>query len=638
MDTHKAYRFIDYLTQLPAQVLFERFFKMPEHPRKIISASMIQETVFRFSMGKNLSEAFSSLSREAQFFVSLIYLFGPSGIPFEYAVRCIETSGNKRRKSASPESGGNFPGFDDEILSSFLVYAATDTNGALYYMGFEEFEPKLRALFCRTIFQNIQVQPQKETCHSLPRLFCLNDVAVLVALASQRKLFQTKTGTLSKLSDQAIKKLLHGAQPSFSYGLSAGGLAAIVIKYALRKGLIFFHEGNFSASHERMCAWISQSMRENYADFLDFIIAETPVWRKSLSNEMLFNSENAWFSTQGFGESLKSKAQLIVKTFAYLGLANFRKSGDDLLFTGSGQRFEWAENADGKADGGAEVVVMPNFSALLPQEASPENLYWFSKIGRLNSLDKVYNGNISKEVIFDSLSEGIDEKTIMELLAQWRSAGNVKETVKEWIREFFRVELVTGDMLLTADQKVTRQLSSYEPLKGCLQPIQNCGVFKVVKGKEKQVAQLLADMGFDHRSPLMHQSESVSSEPGRMEYFYEEPSNGPIFSPVLDFAKCKKIPDIVMNQGKYSSQLQSRELPEIIHIIDYALLMGNRLRIEYAGSPGIRKGVYLVHPISYKKSDNSILEAETGRMSVKKIFLIDRIGKIGVETDHEHDK
>jgi hypothetical protein len=110
---------------------------------------------------------------------------------------------------------------------------------------------------------------------------------------------------------------------------------------------------------------------------------------------------------------------------------------------------------------------------------------------------------------------------------------------------------------------------------------------------------------------------------------------GAALSPIVNFEKLPEAPPLVIQQGKYSSQLKALEITEIMHVIEYSLLMGNRLRIEYGGSPGIRKGVYQIRPLRYEKGPGSGLEAESGRACSKKTFLLDRIVKIGVEPLHE---
>jgi hypothetical protein len=86
-----------------------------------------------------------------------------------------------------------------------------------------------------------------------------------------------------------------------------------------------------------------------------------------------------------------------------------------------------------------------------------------------------------------------------------------------------------------------------------------------------------------------------------------------------------------LTQGKYSSRLKALDLTDLMHVIDYALLMGQHLRFEYTGSPYIKKGMYLARPLSYKKGPEPMLEAETAGTKKKKTFLINKIVKIGVE-------
>ncbi len=620
-----TFRFADYLKRLPAKLVFERFFGHSSLKRKIISASMVQDITSRFSSEKNLADAFSGLSKETRFKVSLSYLLNGWGFlpdPMPTGQAAEETFHKK-----ADNNGEALKGFDDELIDSFLVYAVKDTCGRIRYLGFDEFEPKLRSLCARTVVEKTRTSAPKETQHSHPFL-CVNDIAIIVSLASQHRLMKTKAGSFSKQSEHTLRMLLQGAQSSFDGDARfPWSPEVIAIAYAFKKGLIFIHGEQFVAEHGKIGKWLSAGPDRLYEDIVDFAFSYVPLWRKSILFEMLAKPGAPWLSTEAFLNSPDNEINTTIQLLAYFGIVDYNKSRGHGIFTRS--RLGASKTASDEA-----VTVLPDFSAVLPQETAPENLYWFSRIARLESFDKVYKGTICKEVLFDSLSVGIDPDSILTLLMRWRASGNVVETVREWIREFSRVAMEECAIVISSNEKVTRQLTLFEPLKKCLQPIQAHSIFRIVGGQEAAVAGMLSEMGFDARSPMAQSPMTADPRQGGVPLPFPVDMQDTRPSPILDFGETlPPVPDNTVTQGKYGPHLKSLELADLMHVIDYALLMDNRLRIEYSGSsdPFLRKGVYVVRPIGCKKGNVPVLEAETQRSRGKKVFLLSKIQKIGVE-------
>ena len=74
------------------------------------------------------------------------------------------------------------------------------------------------------------------------------------------------------------------------------------------------------------------------------------------------------------------------------------------------------------------IVVLPDFTAVLPQETPPEQLFRFVQVGILHSLDRIYKGAIDRATLNNSLAQGLDSGTILQRLAEWNAPANVVET------------------------------------------------------------------------------------------------------------------------------------------------------------------------------------------------------------------
>jgi hypothetical protein len=611
-------------------MVFEGLLKNSGHPRKILTSSMVKEIAGQFSSEKNLVQRFSGLSGEAKFFCSLAYLFLGTGLAFDNVPRAGQPGDNEHslaKVQPKEEADDDLQSvFDDELIRSFLVYGACDERGRKYYKGFEEFEPKLKKLCSQIIIKRTQVQAEKEPFYSPTGLF-LNDVTAIVVLASQGKLKKTKMGNLGKSALQCVNKLLHFTRSPYDAANQNESTPLLPLNYAINRRLLHSKGDEYAVSHKRMLAWLSKPLHSRYTDFIEFACASALLWCKSLLLDMLHRPEKPWLSSQGFGDSLQTDVCASIKMLAYCGLVNFYRSADTYVFTRSAQSAA-GQDAVSKSLHATHILFMPDFSAMIPQEILPEHLYWFSKLGSLISFDRVYKGSINRDIINNSLSEGIAGNVLLDWLVQWKAPKNVVETVKEWVREFSRISLETSSFVVSAEEKVTTQLMSYPPLKNCLEPVRAHTIFRVASGHERQVNEILVAMGFDPRTPIFCKGDDDSIETGLPP---EEAQSPKKMFPIVNFTAPRGPAQITMTQGKYSSQLKALDLTDLMHVIDYALLMGQLLRFEYTGSPYIKKNTYLARPLSYKKGSEPMLEAEMAGTKKKKTFLINRIKKIGVE-------
>lgn len=624
-------KFSEYLANLPSSIVFEGILKNSGQPRKILTSSMVNEIAGQFSAEENLARRFSGLSDEAGFLCSLTYLFLRTGLAFDKAPRSAapgESDYVPVQVRPGEEPGDAIPNvFDDELIRSFLVYAGYDEQGHMYYLGFEEFEHKLRKLCGQTIINRTRVLAEKEPLYSQPPAFFLNDVTVIGALASQGKLKKTKTGALGKTALQSVNKLLHYAHFHFEAPGPNEPAALLPLSYGVNRKLLRAKEDGYAVSHTDMLAWLSKPFLSRYNDFIEFVGSSVLVWRKSLLMDILHRPGRPWLSSQGFGEKLRPDVCAAIKMLAYCGLVDFFQSADSFVFTRSAQSAA-SQDAFSKALHATQVLLMPDFTAMIPQEILPEHLYWFSKLGSLVSFDRVYKGAISRDIINNSLSEGIAGDVLLDWLARWKAPKNVVETIKEWVREFSRISLETGSFVVSAEEKVTTQLMSYAPLMQCLEPVRAHTIFRVAAGRERQVSEILVAMGFDQRTPVFSKDDDTTVESSI--YLKETKSQKKMY-PILDATVPQGSVQIAVTQGKYSSQLKALDLTDLMHVIDYALLMGHFLQFEYSGSPYIKKGKYQARPLHYKKGPEPLLEAEITGTKKKKTFLINRIIKIGVE-------
>jgi len=593
--------FEQYLALLPPEVFFRYALSESDGKRKILSSSLIKDAAKHLSSEKSLATRFERLSHESKVMCSLAYLFGKRGVPAP-AVH----------------------NFDDELLSSFLVFAGRDAIGKTFYYPFEEFEHRLFPFCAEVLVETSKTRAPAESA-SMPHWYCLSDIVVCANLASLGMLEKTKKGTLSKAAEGALKKFLHaphelpqveGRETAFDACVS------LLLDYAVSRELLVIDGGAYRADPGRMLEWLALPLDNRYADFRGFAFDAVPLWSRAALEKLFAAPARTWLLTNALPDHARADAVIAVSLLRYCGCCDAVKAETGLAFSLSGR----GGAVPAVTPQAGRIVLMPDFSAVLPQEVSPEDLFWFLRAGALVSFDRVYKGVIRRDVINGSLSEGADEKKTVAWLVSHGAPHNVAETVKEWIREFSRIYLTTSASVVSFDEKATRQLTAYEPLRNLVTPAQPHSVFMIRRGREEEVRRLLVEMGFDPRAPGERQVEK------RRAGIEIAPEPAPAIVPMVSFEQQAAEPPRPVRAGKYGERLKELDMGDMLHVVDYAVIMGKALAVDYLGSPGIKKGMHIVSPLSLYKEGEPYFEAGTTSGKSKRKFMLKKIKRIGVDS------
>jgi hypothetical protein len=624
--------FKSYLAQLPTDIVFKHFLSHQGHGRKILSSSSIDDITRQMSGEKSIGERFSKLSTSGKFAVSLVYLFGRRGLETPQAIT----------------------GFDDELLDSFLVFAGKSETGKTFYFGFPEFEARLAPLAAAVINNQAKTAVAREPADLLPWL-CLNDVTVLCICASAGMLRMTRKGTFAKVSETVMKRFLHATH-------DMADPFRLLLNYALEKGLMQLDNDIFRARPNKILAWLDRPLAERYVEFREFTITSVPLWSMAVVEALFAGPGPArlWLSLPQAGEAARKEVRSVLMCLRYLGLLDVCKTGGSLSFIRA-----QSPGTDGigvATRQAGRIILLADFSAVLTREVLPEELYWFSKAGSLESFDTVYKGLVKRQIINDSLSEGIDENKLVRYLESWNAPPNVLVTVKEWIREFSRMYITSDPAIISADERATSQILSYEPLKRLIEPVQSDRVFRIRPGREQEVRRVLVSMGFDPRMPgeagirkPAATRSGISLEPSfAAAEDAQETTDPPVLGessfgaqgrplgvvgpatirPVVSFGgtEAQELGPRPVKEGKYGQKLKELDMSDLFHVLDYAVLMGHAVTFEYRGSPLVKKGMYKVSPVNVQKTPEPFLDACVLPKKARRKFLLKCIVRIGVES------
>jgi hypothetical protein len=617
--------FLDYVGVLPHRWVLDNLISgASDASRRIVSSAMIKEAVAGFVARASLVRRFGALPPELRLRCAQVYLMGSVGLSLP----------------ADPAAYRREP-----LLTSLLVFAAQAGagTGVARLFGFGEFEPALRALMASELLG----AGDAGECSVPPPAACpwrpLNDAAAVCSFAAQGRLARNVHGGIARSALNSLKRVVH--DPTLSgRGVpdgAPGHPSGFLIGYCLKEALIIDAGAEYALNRQGLSNWLDRSMRDRlnrlnaYAEeFLDGA-------GLCLARELLCRAEGRVIAVNRLlPESDRPAFARAVGVLEFLGRVHVWHSH-------GGVRFTPCQPVDGDADTlyakepKRDILIMPDFSVIIPQEVSPSELFDFSRIGMLCAFDKVYCGHITKESVSNALSAGVDAGQLRGWLRGRNAAANVVSTVDEWVREFGRLYVSRGAVLASGDETVTRQLAALDALRKHLTEVKAHTVFMINPGSERKVLDILEKLGFDTRAPggqaahvSVAKAEAAAPADGAADAREPNAFGGARRLTLLtDFDADRKPPPpqaSVMIRTKYGSGLKALEQSDMMHVVDYAMLTNQALVIDYDGSAYIKRDIYTVVPLGLDKGIDAAVEAEIPFVRGRKQFYLDKIKRIAV--------
>jgi hypothetical protein len=181
---------------------------------------------------------------------------------------------------------------------------------------------------------------------------------------------------------------------------------------------------------------------------------------------------------------------------------------------------------------------------------------------------------------------------------------------------------------MVSDPAVFQQLSHLDMLRGLIAPIPLAGVLRIKPGHEIEVRQILSSLNFDTRAPLQWpEDDGAAHEESLADGVERTDGDAELVTRELEQTRTVRRGPAI---GKYGADLKELPPTEMDHVIDYAIIMGHRLRFDYEGSPWVKRGEYTIVPESFTKGADGSVEGEDVRTGTRKRFLRTRIKAIGV--------
>ncbi len=551
---------------------------------------MIEEAVSRFSTPESLRNTYQQLPPSEKLRCALIYLSGDAGLSFNL----------------------NEP-FKEPLVLTFLVFPAKNQDGEVHLFGFDEFEGCLRTDFVQTILDAGCRMPV-ENLSPVYLYRNLNDITTVAGLGSQGVLVKKKSGGVNRSATLQIKKITEIFVPAISE--NSEFVLSMVLSFLMQQGILTESDTQYLTNDAELESWLTETQSSRFQEALNFFFDYSGGWRRALLDQILSERPGYWISASVFPEIDRKNVLDTLRALRFAGVIELTQVGNEILFC----KTEYSHVSTDQ-----NVVILPDFSVVIPQEVESSQINSFLQIGIIQSLDRVYKGKIDKTIIVNSLSNGLDQSRILEWLTRWQCPANVLETVREWIREFARLYVTDSAVLISSNENVTTQINSFEPLRSLLEAVSVHSLYRIKPGCEDRVKEILSNLGFDYRMPLR-----VEVQSSDFDWLTKESVSEEQWSPLTETETAVSETPVAMRGTKYGSELKTLELSETLHVIDYSMLTGQQLIIEYEGSPYIKPGIYTIVPVNCQKGIDPAVEGEITRTKSKKMFYIKKIKKIGV--------
>lgn len=598
MKKYRQLDFREYLKKLPSSIVFSYLVKEGRPKRKILSSELIEAIQNEFVTRNSLESRFKKLNSNAKMICALTYISGSAGLKVE---------GLKE--------------YRESLLESFLIYSATDIEGREFYFSFKGmdtlFEETLSQFLYDTLTSNNILEPAP-----FFRFGCLNDFTMILVLAQKGLLKKKKDGELAQASINEFNNVLHiTAEKAIGKNNqeSSKNKILLLLSYGMEKDYLSENRESFTTTIAQIKEYLSKPDHECYSDFTVFASAYFGGWSAGIMDAFHDRAGNTWSTTDHLPVSCRDRFDTILEILHYIGKIELRREGTNLAWRP-------ANGSGGLGSTSQYVRILPDFSAVLPQEVPSEDLFHFSLTGSITNLDRVYKGIINRETVNESLSRDVDGEELISCMEKWNAPVNVVETVREWIREFTRVSIMANDIIVTGDEKSTLQVGSFEPLAEIIEPLAAHTVFKIKKGHENEAKDKLLAMGFDPRMP----AKGIPQPSSAHDLTRKNAEVELILS--SNFKKSATNRSRPMTSGKYSDELKELDQSEMNHVIEYALLMGNSLILDYEGSDGINSGIYTIIPQKVIKDAVLCVRGKESVSGETMEFLIKQIKRIGVKS------
>ena len=565
----------EYLNALPKAVLTGL---CGNGDKKIISVTaLINDMIARYADTHYLTKLLTSLDEEARALLRFIYLEGRAGADASVLAHAFSTL--KEEVLSAKLS---------ELQNRFLIYGVKSTPFRYYI--FQELKTHLLVYYIREGARMLKAGkdgPAKGCGDSLFR-----DLVLFMLSLSCQPLKRTKHGHFNK-------KQMDNMTAVFSNRFSFTGYAEHELPPLLLLMLHFMKLQEFVFTDEermvltsRGLKWLEQPLARQTKEWFDYLTCNGQEEKSRLTLGLLQSGPLA-------------QTELVEYLFARSGEDQRPMPGIferlyhggfiDLIEAGSGAVPSFLISERGKGflndtpllpESAVQATILPTFELLVPRELQShllKNLFWLTEIEKGDTL---ITFKLTRESLYAGLNRGLSAQDILPFFKTLCPRGlpqNILFSLEEWLSAHGVVSFETHFILRVK----TRE--AYDKIKGILQG-------------SKFVYDEMAPIGFSVRFSDYHDLFAILTRLGFAPSPFISPvlaGNGKKGETILDCYLKREAMDAegseeyllpetqpvqgvspARDNGKYGGQFKVLPYNELIHVLNYSILMEQRIEVE----------------------------------------------------------
>ncbi|MFW5960453.1 MAG: hypothetical protein ACOCSE_04975 [Chitinivibrionales bacterium] len=573
--------FCEYIKSVPPATVFEKF-KPGEYSsgRRVLSGKVARE--IKEALYDSLEHEIKNLTQEAAEVLFYVYLL---------------------RKIPVDSSDG---GLYTEITERFLAARAESSDGRMYLCAFGDFRERIGDLLVQNIAEKGIDKPFSDDFRG-NRLIITYTLFLSLLFTGRIKI--KKNHEPAKSSKEFIEKFI----PIFIETLdidkeSFQEIWDIFCDFGRLNGFLSFVDMEHVINKEMLYTWLDsaenspESVKKSFLDLTgetDGCISEK--LRERAGEKLIpVDVSSEEFSVNLWKMLILHKHLGLIEVVEIKGRKYWRPS---VCKKGNSKAFE-------------KPVVMPDFSVIASQNISPSDMVYIAFTCNIEQYDIVYRAKFSKDQLINTLDRAVEGRDVIGRISSWKVPENVYRSIKEWVREYFRVSVVRDWSIAVADEKTAEEIRDNQQLKGYLEEVDAHSFFRIKRGTGNHVANLLSNMGY-----------SVNENVPEV-----KPENYAIDARLN--LKYRKTPASVngnnhFRSGKYGKGMKELGYGQILQVLEYSQVMEEPVEMEYLEEDG-STSVYKFFVENVVLNDNPFISGEIIHDKKNTVFYINNIKKIGM--------
>lgn len=616
----------EYLNALPKQVLMKL---CGGEGGGIVSVSgLINDVLKRYGAPGFLHQFVNGLDEDDRALLRLVLFEGKNGADALFiADRFKKLKDEERNDRLS------------SLQNRFLLYGVKSTP--FRYMVFGDLRPALEAVALEQGAAEIRkchVGKETRTCGD--GLF--RDMALFLLFLATDSIRKTKNGQMNR---KQVNRLFQAFENRMEPGDPESGelpsLFRIIHGYAVKRELIEEDAEKLALSPKGM-KWLDEAARDQAADWYRYILREYKEEKARLALTLLKKAGGPLHGgdmASFFFSKSASDPRPMPEIFEWLFHSGLIDSVNGAH--GNGGFILSARGEEVLKEGGiametaSQVTVLPTFEMLVPRMLETRLSKRLFAVAGLEKSDALHTFKISRESLYNGLNRGMkasEAMAFLEKVSQHSLPQNVHYSLQEWLDAHGAVSFESHFLLRV------KKPETYQKVKAILsgssygfEELPPMG-FSISFADYNNVFSILSKLGFAPRPFAPAQPRNGAEKGKTILESYERlfPAQGGETEEELLLPDEAELPadNVQRENGKYGGKFKKLPYHELVHVLNYSILMEQKIEAELKDGAG---RVLMVPAELALQTTDPMVKGHDARTGEKTEIKINDIEKIRVE-------